>query len=102
MNRLPSSIAASFDGKLRIAYPPTSSLASLKGPSVKVTFPLAALTFPPIALGMSPPASTSSPPTRGNSAVSLSIAASSLGGGGPKVFSSPFTSIMNRIGLSPR
>src|SRR6266702_3795569 len=77
MKRNAPSIASFFDFNSKTAYPPTTSLASVNGPSIATIVP--ALTA---------------------SSLSFAIASMSSLGGGPE-FSACFTSIMNRIVISP-
>src|ERR1700730_6008614 len=76
-----------------------TSLASVKGPSVTVTFPPKSRTRAPCAVGASPPLPSIVPAL---SASSLSFAMASMSdlGGGPW-FSGCLTIIMNRIFRTP-
>src|SRR6266702_4368816 len=55
MKRSADSIASSFDFSSKTAYPPMTSLASVKGPSIVVTCPRESRTRVLIAVGASPP-----------------------------------------------
>src|SRR5262249_27691107 len=81
MKSSPSRIPPSRALRPNIAYPPTSSLASLNGPSITVSFPRPTRTRAPRELGSRPPMSTSVL-DRIASSVSLPMAAISSGGGG--------------------
>src|SRR4051794_13378334 len=97
MNSFAPAMASSFDASSKIAYPPTTSLASENGPSTTFSLPPDTRTFVDIAVGASPPELTIVPFLLA-SAPSLSIASINAFGGIPW-FSACFTSIMNRISL---
>src|ERR1700724_3760993 len=93
------SIASFFDLNSRTAYPPTTSLASVKGPSIVVSCPRESRTRVLIAVGARPPFATIAPALVASS-LSFAIASMSSLGGGPE-FSADLTIIMNRIVISP-
>src|SRR5436309_2598433 len=99
MKRNAPSIASFFDFNSKTAYPPTTSLASVKGPSIAATCPRESRTRVLTAVGASPPLATIVPALTASS-LSFAIASMSSLGGGPE-FSACFTSIMNRIVISP-
>src|SRR5216684_371051 len=99
MKRFAPSIASSFDFSSKTAYPPTTSLASVKGPSTVVTCPRERRTRVLAAVGESPPLSRIVPALTASS-LSFAIASISSLGGAP-LFSADLTSIMNRIVISP-
>src|SRR6267154_1700268 len=90
------SMASSFDLNSSTAYPPTTSLASVKGPSIAVTCPRESRTRVLLAVGASPPLATIVPALTASSP-SFAIASMNSLGGGPK-FSACLTIIMNCIG----
>src|SRR5260370_6024076 len=92
-------IASSRDAHAITAYPPITSLASLKGPSITVSLPPALLTRKPLALAPRPPVWISEP-SLSESAMSLPIASWSACGTGPW-FSADFTIDMNGMLTSP-
>src|SRR6266700_7104168 len=99
MKRLAPSMASSFDFNSNCAYPPTTSLASVNGPSITVTFPPESRTRVPVAVGRSPPLPIIVPAL---TAASLSFPMASINGlGGKPKFSADLTIIMNRIVTSP-
>src|SRR5580692_12111782 len=75
------------------------SLASVKGPSITVTFPPESRTRAPCAVGKSPPL-PSIVPALVSSSAAFAIASINDFGGGP-CFSACLTIIMNRIVISP-
>src|SRR5438128_3493645 len=99
MKRTADSTASCFDFNSNCAYPPTTSLASLKGPSVTVTFPPESRTRAPSAVGPSPPPPIMVPAWAASS-LSFAMASISALGGGPDL-SADLTIIMNRIFRSP-
>src|SRR5437870_8938321 len=99
MKRNAPSIASFFDFNSKTAYPPTTSLASVKGPSIAATCPRESRTRVLTAVGASPPLATIVPALTASS-LSFAIASMSSLGGGPE-FSACLTNIMNRIVLSP-
>src|ERR1700682_1427912 len=96
MKRNAPSIASFFDLKSKTAYPPTTSLASVKGPSVAVTRPPESRTRVLAAVGASPPLAIIVPALTASS-LSFAMASMSSLGGGPEFFSADLTSIINRI-----
>src|SRR6267143_2860213 len=99
MKRFAPSSASSFDFNSNTAYPPTTSLASVKGPSVVVSCPRETRTRVLIAVGANPPLAIIVPFLF---ASSLSFAMASISSlGGRPLFSPDLTSIMNRIVTSP-
>src|SRR5207249_1044708 len=74
------SMASSRELASSTAYPPTTSLASVNGPSVTVSLPPARRTRALAELGASPPVSTTEP-SRIESSTSLAMASSSAWGG---------------------
>src|SRR5271166_3790090 len=99
MKRRAPSSASSFDFNSKTAYPPTTSLASVKGPSILVNCPPETRTRVLIAVGASPPLATIVPDLAASS-LSFAMASISSLGGGPE-FSACLTIIMNRIFISP-
>src|SRR6185295_3681609 len=99
MNFTVASIISCLDSTSKTAKPPTTSLVSVKGPSITVTFPCESRTRLLIAVGASPPASNIVPSFAASS-LSFAMASISAGGGGPE-FSADFTRVMNRIITSP-
>src|SRR5882724_7535582 len=99
MNRTAPSIASCFDFSSNCAYPPTTPLASVNGPSMTATFPPESRTRVLCAVGASPPL-PSIVPFFTASSLSIAMASMSSLGGGPE-FSPCLTSIMNFIVLSP-
>src|SRR5882724_8501455 len=99
MKRVAPSIASSFDFSSKTAYPPTTSLASVKGPSIAVTCPRERRMRVLAAVGESPPLSRIVPALTASS-LSFAIASISSLGGAP-LFSADLTSIMNRMVISP-
>src|SRR5437667_2615987 len=99
MKRNAPSIASFFDFNSKTAYPPTTSLASVKGPSIAATCPRESRTRVLTAVGASPPLATIVPALTASS-LSFAIASMSSLGGGPE-FSACLTNIMNRIVISP-
>src|SRR6267154_169556 len=89
------SMASSFDLNSSTAYPPTTSLASVKGPSIAVTCPRESRTRVLLAVGASPQLATIVPALTASSP-SFAIASMNSLGGGPK-FSACLTIIMNCI-----
>src|SRR5215469_18778271 len=61
MNSVAMRTASAFESVLRIAQPPMTSLASVKGPSVTVILPLVSRTRAPSLVGSKPPVSTRVP-----------------------------------------
>src|SRR5882762_7412083 len=96
MKRNAPSIASFFDFKSKTAYPPTTSLASVKGPSIAVTRPPESRTRVLAAVGASPPLAIIVPALTASS-LSFAMASMSSLGGGPEYFSACLTSIINRI-----
>src|ERR1700686_1733719 len=96
MKRNAPSIASFFDFKSKTAYPPTTSLASVKGPSSAVTLPPESRTRVLAAVGASPPLAIIVPALTASS-LSFAMASMSSLGGGPEYFSACLTSIINRI-----
>src|SRR5882762_1509346 len=95
MKRNAPSIASFFDFKSKTAYPPTTSLASVKGPSIAVTLPPESRTRVLAAVGASPPLAIIVPALM---ASSLSFPMASINSlGGKPHFSADLTIIMNRI-----
>src|SRR5260370_23488012 len=74
-------MASALEFARRMAHPPTTSLASVKGPSVTVTFPLDLRTRAPRALGKQPSVANSHPAFMPSS-ISLPIAVISSCEGG--------------------
>src|SRR6516164_5613419 len=93
------SIASSLDLNSKTANPPMTSLDSMNGPSIVVSFPRERRTRELIAVGASPPLWSIRPTLVASSAI-LPMASMNALGGGPE-FSADFTSIMNRIAVSP-
>src|SRR6267378_7646358 len=89
-------IASSFDFNSKTAYPPTTSLASVKGPSTVVSCPREIRTRVLIDVGASPPLAIIVPFLFASS-LSFAMASMSSLGGGPEFFSDDLTSIINRI-----
>src|SRR5882757_11266571 len=81
MNFLVKAMASSLDLTLMRAKPPTSSLASVKGPSVTLKLPLVRRTRAPSALGRQPSVARRMPDLK-DSSISLPIwvISPSLGG----------------------
>src|SRR5712664_4416385 len=99
MKRVVASTASSFDFNSHRAYPPTTSLASVKGPSVTVSFPPESRTRVPVAVGRSPPLPSIVPAL---TASSLSFPMASINSlGGKPHFSADLTIIMNRMVVAP-
>src|SRR6266849_3835779 len=99
MKRTADATASSFDFNSNCAYPPTISLASVKGPSVTVTLPPESRTRAPSAVGPSPPPPSMEPFLLASS-LSFEMASINSLGGGPER-SADLTIIMNFIILSP-
>src|ERR1700730_4171312 len=72
--------ACAFESVFKIAQPPITSLASVKGPSVTVILPLVRRTRTPSLLGSRPPVSTRLPSLRDFS-TNLPMASMSAAGG---------------------
>ena len=81
MNSVAMRIASAFESVWRIAQPPMTSLASVKGPSVTVIFPFASRMRAPSLLGNRPPVSTSVP-SFNDFSTNLPIASIRAAGGG--------------------
>src|SRR5258708_11104612 len=96
MKRNAPSIASFFDFKSKTAYPPTTSLASVKGPSIAATRPPESRTRVLAAVGASPPLAIIVPALTASSLTFVMASMSSFGGG-PALFSDDLTSIINRI-----
>src|SRR6267143_413954 len=95
MKRFAPSIASSFDFNSNCAYPPTTSLASVKGPSFTMSLPPETRTLVPLADGRRPPLPSIVPAL---TASSLSFPMASINSlGGKPHFSADLTIIMNRI-----
>ena len=99
MKRCAPSMASSFDFKSKIAYPPMTSLASVKGPSIFVSCPRESRMRVLTAVGASAPLATLVPALFA-SCPSLSMASINAWGGRPEL-SDDLTIIMNRIVTSP-
>src|ERR1700674_424607 len=99
MKRNAPSSASCFDFNSKIANPPMTSLASVKGPSIVVSCPRESRTRWLTAVGASPPFATIVPSLTASSAITAIASISSLGGA-PE-FSPCLTIIMNRIVISP-
>src|SRR5437588_1850874 len=99
MKRNAPSIASFFDFNSKTAYPQTTSMASVKGPSIAVTCPLERRTRVLTAVEASPPLEIIVPALTA-SWPSLSMASINAWGGGPDL-SADLTIIMNRIVISP-
>src|SRR6266704_736731 len=99
MKRSADSIASSFDFSSKTAYPPMTSLASVKGPSIVVTCPRESRTRVLIAVGASSPLATIVP-TLFASSLSLSMASINAWSGRPDL-SADLTINMNFIVISP-
>src|ERR1700687_5196448 len=95
MKRTADLTASSLDFSSNCAYPPTISLASVKGPSITETFPPESRTRAPSAVGPSPPLPIIVP-VFSASWLSLAIASINSLGGNPDL-SADLTIIMNRI-----
>src|SRR6266849_5069182 len=95
MKRFAPSSASSFDFNSNTAYPPTTSLASVKGPSVVVSCPRETRMRVLIDVGASPPLAIIVPFLLASSPSLAMASISSLGGAA--IFSADLTSIMNRI-----
>src|SRR5712664_1007335 len=99
MKRVVASTASSFDFNSHRAYPPTTSLASVKGPSVTVSFPPEMRTLVPLADGRRPPLPSIVPAL---TASSLSFPMASINSlGGKPHFSADLTIVMNRMVVAP-
>src|SRR5580700_3747718 len=103
-HRVAHSIASSLDFTWIIQYPPTTSLASVNGPSVTFALPPANVTRAPIEGGCSPSSASSTPAFCSDSLYFIIAAtASALGMAPGPAFSYPLgiISIMNRMVVSP-
>src|SRR6266852_176485 len=99
MKRTADLTASSLDFSSNCAYPPTTSLASVKGPSITETFPPESRTRAPSAVGPSPPLPTIVPAFSA-SWLRLPMASINSLGGKPDL-SADLTIIMNRMVISP-
>src|SRR4029450_4214406 len=97
MNPPVNLITCAFEGTSKIANPPTTSLASVNGPSVTVTLPPSSLTRAPAKVGNRPPACTITQPSLPTSCRSWSIASMSGLGGGRILLSFDFPHDMKRM-----
>src|SRR6266851_2965622 len=95
MKAMAPSSASFFDLYSRTANPPTTSLASVKGPSIARTCPFESRTRVLVAVEASPPLTTIVPALTASSP-SFAITSMNPLGGGPW-FSECLTIIMNRI-----
>src|SRR5260370_14601744 len=95
MKAMAPSSASFFDLYSRTANPPTTSLASVKGPSIARTFPFESRTRVLVAVEASPPLTTIVPALTASSP-SFAITSMNPFGGGPW-FSECLTIIMNHI-----
>src|SRR5205807_6943860 len=93
-------MASALEFARRIANPPTTSFASVKGPSVTVTFPLELRTRAPSALGRQPSVANSQPALKPSSTSLPILAISSCEGGTPR--SADLYILRNRMIVSPR
>src|ERR1700732_563390 len=101
MNFLLFSSASALELTLRIAQPPTTSLASVNGPSVTVSLPFSMRSRVAAELGLRPPVSTTLPEAK-LSWTNLPMASSSAGGGpSARYFSLDLTNARNFIVVSP-
>src|SRR5262245_40073972 len=91
---------SALEGASKMAKPPITSLASAKGPSVTVIFPLLSLMSVPCAVGSRPPLPTMTQPAFVASSSSLLIA-SYIADGTSNGASLCFTMVINRMGISP-
>src|SRR6476620_8012537 len=101
MNRVVHFSISAFDGASKIAKPPTTSLASVNGPSVTDTLPSESRTRAPAEVGCSPIPSTRTQPALPASCTSWSMASRSALGGIPAIPSIDLTNEINRIVVSP-
>ncbi len=90
-----------FDGASKMAKPPTTSLASVKGPSVTVTLPSESRTRAPAEVGCRPTPSTITQPALPASCTSWSMASKNALDGMPAIPSIDLTNEMNRIVVTP-
>src|SRR5215469_8208477 len=100
MKRTADSIASSFDFNSNCAKPPMTSLASVNGPSVTLSFPPEIRTRAPCAVDRSPPSAINVLPSFASSSMSLPMASINALGTGPW-FSACLTIIMYRIETAP-
>src|SRR4029077_10060836 len=101
MNRVVHFSISAFDGASKIAKPPTTSLASVNGPSVTDTLPSESRTRAPAEVGCSPTPSTMMQPALPASCTSWSMASRNAFGGIPAIPSIDLTNEINRIVVSP-